>query len=125
MPSNKNFAYSFSFIFFVFSILFFYFRNNLFFYIFFSLSFLFLLTGKIYPNIFKYPNYLWTQLAELLNKIVSPVVLMFLFYFIFTPFGLIAKLFSKSLKNLSGKYNGNVKTNFVDYKNKTNYKNQF
>ena len=48
-----------------------------------------------------------------------------LFYFIFTPFGLIAKIFSKDLRNIKGSFKKNEKTNFKDFKDKINFHNQF
>lgn len=124
MPSNKKFAYNFSLIFIVVSLIFLYFEKNHFVYLFFFLSILFLIGGKLKPNLFEYFNYFWNKIAIILHHIISPVIIFLIFFLVITPFGLIARFFSKDLKKISGIKIENS-SNFLDYENKTNYDNQF
>tara|TARA_B110000261_G_C12746959_1_gene222888 strand:+ start:80 stop:454 length:375 start_codon:yes stop_codon:yes gene_type:complete len=124
MPSNKNFAYSFSLIFFIISLFFLYLEKANLIYLFLTLSSLFLLGGKLKPELFKYLNYIWNKFALILHFIISPIVILIIFFFIITPFGIIGRLFSNDLKNIRG-YKQNKMSSFLNYENKTNYDNQF
>src|ERR1700686_662640 len=59
------------------------------------LSAVFLLLALVRPTLLHLPNVLWTRLAELLNKIVNPIVTALLFYLIFTPAGFLLRLSGK------------------------------
>lgn len=124
MPTNKNFAYSFSLIFFILSLLFLYFEKVILIYLFLFLSCLFLLGGKLKPDLFKYLNYTWNKFALIVHHIISPVVILIIFFVLITPFGIVARLFSNDLKNIRG-FKNNKMSNFLDYEKKTNYDNQF
>ena len=124
MPTNKNFAYSFSLIFFILSLLFLYFEKVILIYLFLFLSCLFLLGGKLKPDLFKYLNYIWNKFSLIVHHIISPVVILIIFFVLITPFGIVARLFSNDLKNIRG-FKNNKMSNFLDYEKKTNYDNQF
>jgi len=47
------------------------------------------------PSLLHGPNRLWTALGLLLNRFVSPVVMGLMFYLVFTPMGLLFRLFWK------------------------------
>ena len=81
MPSNKNFAYSFSLIFFIISLFFLYLEKANLIYLFLTLSSLFLLGGKLKPELFKYLNYIWNKFALILHFIISPIVILIIFFF--------------------------------------------
>ena len=124
MPSNRKFAYNFSLIFIVISLISFYFEKINLFYLFIFLSAFFLIGGKLKPNMFEYFNHLWSKIAIILHYIISPIIIFLIFFLIITPFGLIGRFFSKDLKKISGIKIENS-SNFLDYENKTNYDNQF
>jgi len=44
------------------------------------------------PKLLALPNRLWLRLGLLLNRIISPVVLAFLFYVVVTPMGLLMRM---------------------------------
>ena len=44
-----------------------------------------------------------------------------MFFFIFTPFGFIARIFSKDLKKISGKKDKKLLSSFISYDKKNNY----
>ena len=45
-------------------------------------------------------NLFWMKLGEQLGKIVSPIIMLLIFFCILTPIGLILKIFKKDLINL-------------------------
>ena len=47
------------------------------------------------PALLALPNRLWLRFGLLLNRIVSPVVLAFLFYVVVTPMGALMRVFGK------------------------------
>jgi len=55
----------------------------------------FVLVTVAVPNLLAVPNRLWLRFGLLLNRIVSPVVLAFLFYVVVTPMGALMRLFGK------------------------------
>jgi len=125
MPSNKNFGYSFTFIFFVASAIFFYLNKNNISLFFFSFCFTFLLITIVKSDLLYGLNYLWNRFALLLNRAISPIIIFIMFFFIFTPFGFIARIFSKDLKKISGKKDKKLLSSFISYDKKNNYDDQF
>ena len=47
------------------------------------------------PKLLALPNRLWLRFGLLLNRIISPVVLVFLFYVVVTPMGALMRVFGK------------------------------
>ena len=125
MPTNKNFGYSFTFIFFALSAFFFYLNKNNISLIFLTFCVTFLIITVIKPNLLKSLNYLWNQFALLLNRIISPIIIFIIFFFIITPFGIVARIFSEDLKKISGKFDKKSSSNFINFSEKTNYDNQY
>jgi hypothetical protein len=56
---------------------------------------IFLLITLAAPALLRLPNRLWLRFGLLLNRIISPVVLAFLFYIVVTPMGALMRLFGK------------------------------
>ena len=54
------------------------------------------------PVLLSLPNRLWLRFGLLLHRLVSPVVLGFLFYIVVTPTGLLMRLFRKDSLRLRG-----------------------
>ena len=64
------------------------------------ISFIFLILGLI-NSIFLTPlNIIWFKFGIFLGKIVSPVVMGIIYFFVVTPTGLIMKILGKDLLNL-------------------------
>ena len=87
------------------------------------ISLIFLILGLLNTKILTPLNKLWAKFGLLLGKIISPIIMGFIFFFIVTPIGLVMKLFRKDLLNL--KYN--KKKSYWIEKNgpKSKMKNQF
>ena len=121
--SEKSFGIVFSLFFFILSIFPIFFQKQINIY-FLLIALIFLFLTFIKPIVFFYPNKFWMKIGELLNFIVSPLVMLLIFIsaFLTTKFFLI--LFNKKL--LYDKFDPKVKTYWTDYqKNKGSMKDQF
>ena len=54
-----------------------------------------LLSGLIYPSLYKYPNRLWFRLGNFLGGIIGPFVMWMIFYGTVVPTGFFMKIFGK------------------------------
>jgi hypothetical protein len=95
LPSNKKFGIFFSLVFLIAALFFWFTQNNLFFYLFLFLAFIFLTLSFTKPNSLKFLNQLWMNFGILLGKFVSPIVLGLIYFLIFTPISIIMKLFGR------------------------------
>jgi hypothetical protein len=64
------------------------------------LSLVFLIITIIRPNLFTFLNKLWIQFGILLGKIISPVVMGLVFFFVVTPIGILVRIFKKDVMGL-------------------------
>jgi len=86
-------------------------------------SILFLLLGIINSKVLTPLNKIWFKFGILLGKIVSPVVLVIIFFLVVTPTGLIMRMLGKDLLKLKKNKN---KTYWIKKENNlSNMKNQF
>ena len=115
MSSNKAFGILFSFIFLIIFIYNFYFFHtmNIFLLI---CSIIFLILGLINSRILSPFNYVWIKIGLVLGKIISPLVLTFIYFVVFFPIGMLLKLFGKDVLNLKD----NKKTSWINRKHKIN-----
>jgi hypothetical protein len=65
-----------------------------------ALSLVFLIITIIRPNLFTFINKLWIQFGILLGKIISPVVMGLVFFFVVTPIGILVRIFKKDVMGL-------------------------
>ena len=87
------------------------------------LSIIFLILGILNSKILAPMNKLWFKLGIFLGKIISPLVMGIIFFFVVTPIGLFMKLLKKDLLNL--KFNGKPSYWIKKIKPKSKMKNQF
>ena len=64
------------------------------------LSLVFLIITIIRPNLFTFLNKLWVKFGILLGKIMSPIVMGFVFFFVVTPIGIFVRIFKKDVMGL-------------------------
>jgi hypothetical protein len=64
------------------------------------LSSVFLIITIIRPNLLTFINRLWIQFGILLGKIISPVVMGLVFFFVVTPIGILVRIFKKDVMGL-------------------------
>ena len=64
------------------------------------LSLVFLIITIIRPNLLTFLNKYWIQFGILLGKIISPIVMALVFFFIVTPIGMLIKVLKKDVMGL-------------------------
>jgi hypothetical protein len=87
------------------------------------ISLVFLILGLTNSKLLTPLNILWFKLGILLGKIVSPVVMGIIFFFVVTPTAILMRLFKKDLLNL--KYNDSKSYWIKKDEIKSKMKNQF
>ena len=122
LPSNRNFGLVFCIIFFVISLWPILNQNELRYWAFF-ISLIFLILAILNSKILTPLNKIWFYFGIALGKLVSPIVMGFIFFLVVTPIGIIMRLLGKDNLNLKKKSKGSYWINKV--KNKTNMKKQF
>ncbi len=87
------------------------------------ISLIFLILGILNSKLLSPLNKLWMRFGLLLGRIVSPIIMGIIYFFVVTPTGLIMKIFRKDLLSLKK----NDKKSYWIEKNdeKSNMKNQF
>ena len=122
LPSNRNFGLVFCIIFFVISLWPILNQNELRYWAFF-ISLIFLILAILNSRILTPLNKIWFYFGIALGKIVSPIVMGIIFFFVITPIGIIMRIIGRDILNLKKKSKGSYWINKV--KNKTNMKKQF
>ena len=86
------------------------------------IAFIFLGLGLINSSILTPLNLLWFKFGMLLGRVVSPIIMAFIFFGVVTPTGVIMKLLSKDLLKLK---RIDKKSYWIERKTKSEMKNQF
>ena len=87
------------------------------------ISLTFLVLGLLNSKILAPLNKLWFKFGIFLGKIISPLIMIIIFFLVVTPIGLIMRLFGKDIMNL--KYNKNQSYWIKKNGPKSKMKNQF
>ena len=88
-----------------------------------AISLIFLLLGLINSKLLTPLNKIWFKFGILLGKIISPLVMGIIFFFVVTPTGLLMKILKKDLLNL--KFNNDKSYWIEKTEPKSKMKNQF
>ena len=64
------------------------------------LSLVFLIITIIRPNLFTLLNKLWIKFGILLGRIISPIVMGLVFFFVVTPIGVLVRILKKDVMGL-------------------------
>ena len=64
------------------------------------MSLVFLIITIIRPNLFTFLNKLWIKFGHLLGKIISPIIMGLVFFFVITPIGILVKILKKDVMGL-------------------------
>ena len=87
------------------------------------ISIIFLVLGLLNSTILNPLNRIWFKFGLFLGKIISPIIMGFIFFFVVTPIGIMMRFFRKDLLHL--KFN-NKKTYWIEKNSiKSKMKNQF
>lgn len=65
-----------------------------------AVSSVFLIITIIKPNLFTFLNKLWIKFGILLGKIISPIVMGLVFFFVVIPIGIFVKILKKDVMGL-------------------------
>ena len=122
ISSNKSFGIVF-FLFFLIVSLYPLLKNQEIRYWSFFLSLLFLILGILNSKILTPLNKIWFEFGIFLGKIVSPLLMGAVFFFVVTPIGIIMKLLKRDLLNL--RFNQNQSYWIDKNEPKSKMKNQF
>ena len=74
------------------------------------IAIIFLILGLLNSSVLSPLNKIWFKFGILLGKIVSPIVLGVIFFFVVTPIGILMKILGKDLLNLK---NNNEKSYWI------------
>ena len=120
--SNKSFGILFSIVFLLISIYPLINNENIIYWpLFISLVFLFL--GLLNSKVLTPLNKIWFKFGTFLGKIISPILMGIIFFFLVTPIGFFMKIFKKDLLKL--KFNKNKSYWIEKTEAKSKMKNQF
>ncbi len=126
LTSNKAFGAFFAIIFASISLYFFYKKIYLLTVIVILLSILIAVITVISPNLLYRFNLLWFQIGILLGRIFNPLVMGTVYFFIFTPYSLLVRIFRRDVLLLKG---NKQKSYWLDTKSSNrlniNFKNQY
>ena len=87
------------------------------------ISLIFLVLGILNSKLLSPLNKLWMRFGLLLGRIVSPIIMGIIYFFVVTPTGLIMKIFRKDLLSLK---KNDEKSYWIEKNDeKSNMKNQF
>jgi len=89
----------------------------------FVISIIFLILGLSNSKLLTPLNNLWFKFGIFLGKIISPLVMSIIFFFVVTPIAILMRIFKKDLLNL--KYNDNHSYWIKKNGEKNKMKNQF
>ena len=87
------------------------------------ISLIFLFLGVFNPKFLTPLNKLWFKFGLLLGKVISPIIMGFIFFLVVTPIGFIMRIIGKDLLNL--KFNKNQSYWIEKSGPKSKMKNQF
>ena len=111
ISTERNFGIVFSLVSFIyFSWL--YYSDNIFYFKYLVISFIFLLVAILYPKIFYYPNIAWHKLGLTLGMIIAPIIMLLVYVTTFITIGLVLKIFNKNLMNV--KFDKGLKSYWID-----------
>lgn len=125
LPSNKSFGALFSVVFLIVAIYFYINKNNSFFLIFGNFSIIFTILTLTKPDILSLFNKMWMRFGLFLGKITNPIVMGFIFFFIFTPVSFLMRLFGRDELSLQFKKKSSYWINRTEYNQSNSYNHQF
>ena len=110
LPSNRSFGITFGLITLVISFWNFLFNGGNINVIWMIFSFLFFFFAFVFPKLLLPLNKFWSNCGVLISFVMTPIIMSIIFFFVFTPIGLMLRLFNKRPINLK---KSNVKSYWV------------
>ena len=78
------------------------------------ISVIFLILGLLNSKLLSPLNNLWIKFGEILGKVIAPIVMAVVYFFILTPISLLVRLFGKDLIGM--KFSNNIKSYWIKRK---------
>ena len=78
------------------------------------ISVIFLILGLLNSKLLSPLNNLWIKFGEILGKVIAPIVMAVVYFFILTPISLLVRLFGKDLIGM--KFSNDIKSYWVKRK---------
>ena len=125
LPSNKKFGYFIFLIFLISSSYFFLQKNLLLTLVFLTLAVVFLIIILVNSNILSPINKISMKLGEFLGIIISPIVLAFIYFGLFAPYGIVMRLYGRDELRLKQRKNQSYWRLRKKFNFKLNFKQQF
>ena len=126
LPSNKTFGYFFSSIFILSGIYLTFITETIYGYLLFCLAIILLIISKFKPILLNRLNYIWQQIGIKMGKIISPLIIGFIFFILITPIAIYMKIIKRDYLRLKNK---NIDSYWFDKQSKRNqqesFKNQY
>ena len=94
LKTNKAFGLMFALIFLV---IFFFLDNNFFKILFLSIFFTTLIISLFFDNFLSKPKKYWIKFGFFLGKIISPIIISFIYFFVVFPTNIILRVFRKDI----------------------------
>jgi hypothetical protein len=120
---EKDFGYTFFFIFLILSFLSFFYFDSKFLYQFISISLFLIILTLIKPRSLRIPSILWLEFAILISKITNPIINLVIFVLLFCTFGIMLRILNIDL--LNQKIQKNKKSYWELKSIKTSFEQQF
>ena len=125
LPSNKNFGYFFSFVFFIIALYLFYLKNQNIGYIRTTFAILLISVTFIRASLLHPFNKLWMRIGILLGNLISPIILGIIFFGMFTPYSIVMKIIGRDELRLKQNKNKSYWINRSQNSIQTDFKKQF
>tara|TARA_B110000444_G_scaffold256950_2_gene294401 strand:- start:697 stop:1086 length:390 start_codon:yes stop_codon:yes gene_type:complete len=127
LPSNKKFGFTFSFVFSLLFIFFFYKDIRMLAYFFCALAIILFLISCLKQDLLYFFNLLWYKFGLLLGKVIGPIVISVIFFLLITPISIITRVFGRD--ELKLKVNKEIQSYWIirddDDQSTKNFKNQY
>ena len=117
LPSNRKFGLTFTVIFIILAIYFYFYQNNVLASIILTIGILFFPLTFLNESSLLPLNKLWMKFGFLLGKIMSPIIIALIFFGLFTPISILMFIFGRvelKLKNKKTKTNWILREDVID-----------
>ena len=125
LPSNKRFGFFFTIVFLLTSVYFYIEFYKIAFYCFCFLTIVFFFITIFKAEILRPLNRLWMSLGLILGVIISPIIMGMIFFIIFTPVGILMRLFGRDELGLKLKKKSSYWIKREDSNQSNSFKYQF
>ena len=125
LPSNRNFGFFFTFVFFILSFFLYFNYSSIWTYIFGLIGVVFFIVTVIKDEALLPLNIMWMKFGFLLGMIVNPLIMGVIFFGLFTPTAILMRIFGRDELKLSFKKKNSYWVYRESLAQNVSFKNQF